>query len=590
MIRAWLLCFLWALGALASAAEPLRPELAFQASASTPDGRTIEVRFVIAGGYYLYRDKFRFAAGPGVRLGQAVFPPGRETEDETFGKVEIYEEDLSIRLPVERDAGGVLPLTLEVTSQGCAAEAGICYPPQTRVIEVELPALPEVSQAPDVAPPLAMADEEADESGRIARLLADAAFGWVLLSFFGFGLLLSLTPCTLPMLPILSGLIVGAGRGGCVSRSRVFALSLAYVLGMAAVYTAAGVVAGLTGTLVSGALQNAWALGAFALIFVALALSMFGVFELRLPSSLQGRMSDEAARLRGGSLPGVAVMGGLSALIVGPCVAAPLAGALLYIGRNGDALLGGLALFCMALGMGVPLLAVGLSAGALLPRAGPWMETVNRVFGWILLACALWIASPLLPAPAQMLGWALLSIVPAVFLSALDPLPCPADGWRRFGKAVGVILLLLGAIQLIGVFSGARDPLRPLAAFGLPAEGSALPFERVRSLDDLERRLAAAGRPAMLDFYADWCVSCKEMERDTFADPRVREKLAGWLLLRADVTANSPDDAALLRRFSLFGPPGIVFFDPAGREVTGVRVVGYQGADEFLKYLVAAEK
>jgi thiol:disulfide interchange protein DsbD len=488
-----------------------------------------------------------------------------------------------------------------VTSQGCAAEAGICYPPQTQTIALDLPALPELAEAPAAPPTIGEAGKsdksaeavesiEADDAERIARLLADAAFGGVLLSFFGFGLLLSLTPCTLPMLPILSSLIVGAGRGGRVSRSRAGALSLAYVLGMAGVYAAAGVAAGLSGTLISGALQNAWALGGFALIFVALSLSMFGVFELRLPAFLQNRVSGEAARLRGGSLPGVALMGGLSALLVGPCVAAPLAGALLYIGRSGDALLGGLALFCMALGMGAPLLAVGVSAGALLPRTGPWMETVNRAFGLILLACALWIAAPLIPVPAQMLGWALLSIVPAVFLSALDPLPRPAGGWRLLGKAVGVVLLILGIIQLIGAWSGARDPLRPLAAWGSPTATDALPFERVRSLAELEQRLTAAGRPAMLDFYADWCVSCKEMERDTFADPRVRQRLAGWLLLRADVTANSPDDAALMARFSLFGPPGIVFFDPAGREVAGVRAVGYQPPGEFLRTLAAAQK
>jgi thiol:disulfide interchange protein DsbD len=283
-------------------------------------------------------------------------------------------------------------------------------------------------------------------------------------------------------------------------------------------------------------------------------------------------------------------MGGLSALLVGPCVAAPLAGALLYIGRTGDALLGGLALFCLALGMGAPLLAVGLSAGALLPRAGPWMVTVNRVFGVILLACALWIVSPLIPVSVQMLGWALLLIVPAIFLRAIDPLPPSAKEWQRLAKAIGVVLLLLGAAMLAGALSGARDPLQPLAAFRQTvgdAAPRALPFERVRSMEELDQRIASAGRPILLDFYADWCVSCKEMERYTFVDPRVREKLSGWRLLQADVTANSPEDNALLARFSLFGPPGIIFFDPAGKELTGVRVVGYQPADEFLRSLAA---
>lgn len=421
-------------------------------------------------------------------------------------------------------------------------------------------------------------------------MLANASSWWVAISFFGFGLLLSLTPCTFPMIPILSGIIVGAGRDGQpVSRGRAFALSLAYVFGMALTHAVAGVAAGLTGTLISAALQNAWVLGGMALIFVVLALSMFGLFELQMPSFLQSRISEESAQLRGGHLPAVALMGALSSLVVGPCVAAPLAGALLYIGGTGDALLGGLALFCLALGMGVPLLAVGLSAGSLLPKAGPWMAAINKVFGVVLLASALWIVSPLIPVVAQMLAWALLLIVPAIYLHALDPLPPQAHGWQRFGKAVGVVMLLTGAAMLVGVLSGARDPLQPLARIGMAggSEVRPLPFERVRSLAELDARIGSAGRPVMLDFYADWCVSCKEMERFTFADPRVRARLSGWLLLQADVTANSAEDKALLAHFKLFGPPGIVFFDPSGREVPGVRVVGFQDADAFLSSLAA---
>jgi thiol:disulfide interchange protein DsbD len=584
MKRAFCFLLFWLLPTIAGAAGLLPPEQAFRPSASALDGQTVEVRFDIADGYYLYRDKFRFAVEPDtLRLGTPALPPGKEKMDDTFGQVEVYYREVAIRLPVERNSSGNLPLVLHVTSQGCA-DLGVCYPPLKQTLSVELFDSPDPSAVP--AAPAA----GNDESGRIAAMLANASSWWVAISFFGFGLLLSLTPCTFPMIPILSGIIVGAGRDGQpVSRGRAFALSLAYVFGMALTHAVAGVAAGLTGTLISAALQNAWVLGGMALIFVVLALSMFGLFELQMPSFLQSRISEESAQLRGGHLPAVALMGALSSLVVGPCVAAPLAGALLYIGGTGDALLGGLALFCLALGMGVPLLAVGLSAGSLLPKAGPWMAAINKVFGVVLLASAVWVVSPLIPVVAQMLAWALLLIVPAIFLHALDPLPPQAHGWQRFGKAVGVVMLLTGAAMLIGVFSGARDPLQPLARIGMAggSEARPLPFERVRSLAELDARIASAGRPVMLDFYADWCVSCKEMERFTFADPRVRARLSGWLLLQADVTANSAEDKALLAHFKLFGPPGIVFFDPSGREVPGVRVVGFQDADAFLSSLAA---
>ena len=584
MKRAFCFALFWLLPTIAGAAGLLPPEQAFRPSASALDGQTVEVRFDIADGYYLYRDKFRFAVEPDtLSLGTPALPPGKEKMDDTFGQVEVYYREVAIRLPVERNSSGNLPLVLHVTSQGCA-DLGVCYPPLKQTLSVELFDSPDPSAVP--AAPAA----GNDESGRIAAMLANASSWWVAISFFGFGLLLSLTPCTFPMIPILSGIIVGAGRDGQpVSRGRAFALSLAYVFGMALTHAVAGVAAGLTGTLISAALQNAWVLGGMALIFVVLALSMFGLFELQMPSFLQSRISEESAQLRGGHLPAVALMGALSSLVVGPCVAAPLAGALLYIGGTGDALLGGLALFCLALGMGVPLLAVGLSAGSLLPKAGPWMAAINKVFGVVLLASALWIVSPLIPVVAQMLAWALLLIVPAIYLHALDPLPPQAHGWQRFGKAVGVVMLLTGAAMLVGVLSGARDPLQPLARIGMAggSEVRPLPFERVRSLAELDARIASAGRPVMLDFYADWCVSCKEMERFTFADPRVRARLSGWLLLQADVTANSAEDKALLAHFKLFGPPGIVFFGPSGREVPGVRVVGFQDADAFLSSLAA---
>jgi len=360
---------------------------------------------------------------------------------------------------------------------------------------------------------------------------------------------------------------------------------------MAVTYAAAGVAAGLSGTLLSAALQNAWVLGAFALVFVVLSFSMFGFYELQLPTALQSKLSEESGHLQGGRGIGVFLMGALSALIVGPCVAAPLAGALLYIGQTGDAVLGGTALFVMALGMGMPLLAVGLAGGSLLPKTGPWMEGVKKAFGVLLLATAVWLVSPVIPPVAQMLAWAALLIIPAIYLHALDPLPPHAKGWHRFWKGIGIVMLLTGAALLIGALAGGRDPLQPLAALrgqAVAAEQKHLPFERITSLTELDARIAAAGKPVMLDFYADWCVSCKEMERFTFTDPAVQAKLAGFTLLQADVTANNADDKALLARFGLFGPPGIMFFDPSGREIKSVRVVGFQEAAVFLKNLQRA--
>jgi thiol:disulfide interchange protein DsbD len=424
----------------------------------------------------------------------------------------------------------------------------------------------------------------------VAQILRERSFWGVIASFFGFGVLLSFTPCVFPMIPILSGIIVGQGHR--VSRGHALLLTSIYVLGMAVTYAAAGVAAGLSGTLLAGALQTPWVLGAFAVLFVALALSMFGVYELQLPTALQSRLSGASNRMRGGTFWGVLAMGVLSALIVGPCVAAPLAGALLYINQTRDAVLGGTGLFAMALGMGVPLLAVGASAGALMPRAGAWMQTVKNFFGVVLLGLAIWIAAPIVPALVQMLLWAGLLICAAIYLHALDPLPHNASGYRKLWKGVGVIALLVGVALLIGALSGGRDILQPLAGLRT-AGGAAEPvqpgprFVKVVSVADLEQKLAQArGRPVMLDFYADWCVSCKEMERFTFTDPKVRARMERMLLLKADVTANAPEDAALLQRFGLFGPPGTIFFDAGGKQLAW-RVVGFQPAEQFAASLDA---
>jgi thiol:disulfide interchange protein DsbD len=389
------------------------------------------------------------------------------------------------------------------------------------------------------------------------------------------------------MVPILSGIIIGAGRP--VTRTKGFTLAAVYVLGMAITYAAAGVAAGLSGAMLSATLQNPWVLGAFAAIFVVLALSMFGFYELQLPATLQSRLSGASNRLPGGQGLGVFAMGVLSALIVGPCVAAPLAGALLYISQSRDVVLGGAALFSMALGMGVPLLAVGASAGALLPKAGAWMESVKRFFGALLLAVAIYLVSPFTPLPLQMFLWGALLVGSAVYLRAVDTLPADAGGVQRFGNVVGLIALVAGGAYLIGAFSGSRDIFQPLA--GLRATGGvetahATPFQRIASVAELDARIRdAAGKPVMLDFYADWCVSCKEMERFTFSYERVKTRFQGMTILQADVTANTAEHGALLKRFRLFGPPGIIFFDRDGREMQGLRVIGFQPAERFAAVL-----
>lgn len=573
------------------AQEFLDPAQAFKPSVRAVDDKTLEVRYTIAKGYYLYREKFRFSVAEpaGVTLGAAQFPAGEQKQDDNFGKVEVYHRQVAVRLPVVRPANagaGPLSLKIKVVAQGCA-EAGLCYPPQAQVLGVELPALgtlAAVSTAEDNR-----ADAGGDGSGLIASKLQTAGFWGNLLFFFVAGLGLALTPCVFPMLPIVSGIVVGQGR--CASRARGFALSAVYVLGMALTYALAGVAAGFTGNLVSSALQNPWVLGSFALVFVVLSGSMFGFYELQLPSALQSKLSEEAGHLQGGRGFAVFVMGALSALIVGPCVAAPLAGALLYIGQTHDAVLGGSALFVMALGMGVPLLVVGASAGALLPRTGAWMESVKKTFGIVLLGTAIWLLSPVLPPLVTMLAWAALLIVPAMYLHALDPLPARSRHFLYFWKGVGVLMLVAGVAILVGAFSGSRDPLQPLAALrggATEAENKALPFERVASLADLEARLQAAKGPVLLDFYADWCVSCKEMEHQTFVDPKVRAEMARFTRLQADVTANSEADQALLQRFKLFGPPGIIFFDAAGQEISGLRVVGFMEAAPFAALLQQA--
>jgi thioredoxin:protein disulfide reductase len=539
--------------------ELLEPEKAFRFSARAVAG-AIQVDFAIADGYYLYRERFGFAA-EGARLGAPELPQGIAHKDEFFGEMQIYRRAASIRIPVQGE--GRVDLT--VRSQGCA-DVGVCYVPMESKATLQL-------AAGDAAPRFSIFASDME----IARLFEGNA-ALVLSGFFVFGLLLTFTPCVLPMIPILSAIIAGEGRE--LTKQRGLALSSSYVLGMALAYAGAGVAAAYSGSLIAAALQSVWVLAAFALIFVALALSMFGLYDLRLPGFLHDRLHSAHQRLRGGQIASVAAMGVLSAVIVSPCVAAPLAGALLYISQTRDVMLGGAALFVMALGMGVPLVAVGVSEGALLPKAGAWMTGVRKFFGVLLLAVAIWIVSPVIPPMAQLLAWSALLIGSGVFLRAVDPLPAGASGWARLWKAAGIVALVAGVSLIVSAFSAKPDGARPAAA--------QLPWTRVASLQELETKLKAPGRPVMLDFYADWCVSCKEMESFTFSDPKVRAELDQMLLLQVDVTAHNEDDKALLKRFSLFGPPGIIFFDADGREIKGLRVIGYQNAGRFLKTLALA--
>jgi thioredoxin:protein disulfide reductase len=609
MTNRWFLITLLLIAGFAPGAEPeiLDPSVAFKFSAKMLSDSELEVTYNIAPGYYLYREKFAFASeSANVKLGAAAIPNGKVKQDEFFGRIESLRDQVRIVIPMSRD-GNASEWRFTASSQGCA-DVGVCFPPHTEEVSFKpdgtiasngggLAALDAAapSAKADVplmpqAKPLISEAANLSETDQIAQIFASKNFWLIVASFFGFGLLLSLTPCVLPMIPILSGLIVGEGAN--VSKGRAFGLSVAYVFGMAITYAVAGVVAGLTGSMISTALQIPWVLGAFAIVFVLLALSMFGVYELQLPASTQSALTARSNRLPGGKFVGVTLMGILSALIVGPCVAAPLAAALGYIGKEGDVVLGGTALFVMALGMGVPLLLVGASAGAILPRAGAWMESVKRFFGVMLLAVAIWLVTPVVPAWAVMLLWAILLIGCAMFLRAIDPLPDQANGYSRLFKGVGVASLVGGVALLIGVLSGAKDPLQPLA--GLTGAqnhaGGELMFQRVKSIEELDQRLAAAnGKYVMLDFYADWCVSCKEMERFTFADAKVQAQLKDMVLLQADVTANGDADKALLKRFGLMGPPGIILFDANGSEIKSFRVIGYQSSDKFLATLAKAQ-
>lgn len=602
-----------------SESEPsdiLTPDQAFQLGLKSLPNNVIRASFTIQLGHYLYRERIQFSLNnPSQGQLEVKLPVGEAKHDPNFGDSQVFHHSFDADIvwhPPANAVGTSVPekIVLNATYQGCS-EKGLCYAPIKKILEVAL-----VPQASTVADNSAAADAaDSDDAG--TRLLKQAHQWQIVLGFFTAGLLLSFTPCVLPMIPILSGIIVGASRQtpsahSPPSRLHGFNLSLAYVLGMAASYTAAGIAAGLSGHLLSNSLQNPWVLSATALLFVILAFSMFGFYDLKLPDTLEEKLINTSNRLKGGHFLAVFGMGILSALIVSPCVAAPLAAALLYIGQTHQVFLGGLALFSLAIGMGVPLLLVGASAGAVLPKTGAWMNQVKSAFGFIMLGMALWMVRTLLPIPVLLGLWGGLLIIPAIYLHALDPLPAHAEAHVRFFKGMGFILLLLGSAMIVGALAGARSPFQPLAGFNAQAAGQqtaaahvgaknsekGLQFEPIQSVEALEakiRTLAAnsdnanpdkkAQRYVMLDFYADWCVSCQELAETTFRDGRVIEALKQTQLLQADVTQNSAQDQQLLEKFGLFGPPAILFFDRQGKEIAAMRVIGYQNPQDFLARL-----
>jgi thioredoxin:protein disulfide reductase len=594
------------LTALARADDFLDPSVAFRFSADEQP-REVDVHFKIADGYYLYRERFQFAVKSGAAtLGPAQLPPGHIKFDPTFQKnVETYRGDLTVRVPVQAASG---PFELAVTSQGCA-DAGICYPPAEHVYRVSGAALKAGGSSAGGTQAATSADAGAPWYERVTSadyaqsLLQGDSFAATVGLYFLAGLVLSLLPCSYPMIPIVSAIIVG--QGDKATQARSFALSLSYVIGMSLVYTVLGIAAALAGQSLGAWLQNPWVLGAFGVLLTAFALTLIAGVDLVLPQRWQDRVSEASSRRSGGTFAAVAVMGALSALVVGACMTAPLFAVLAFIAHTGNAVLGGVALFSMGLGLGVPLLVIGLGAGVLLPRAGAWMEAVKVFFGVALLAAALWIVWPVLSSTAEMLLAALWLLLAAAGLGLFTPNTGGPSIWRRLGRGVGAALAIWAAAMLVGLAAGSSDPVRPLAvlaartggetaaangssvgagangANGAPAAQMA--FAPIQSTTQLDALLKTEGRPAMLDFYADWCVSCKEMERFTFSDKRVQARLAQLHLLRADVTANNPDDQTLLKRFGLFGPPGIIFFDRTGKEV--LRVVGYEPADTFLRRL-----
>ncbi|MCP8687453.1 protein-disulfide reductase DsbD [Marinobacterium sedimentorum] len=599
----------------AAAEGPLQVDEAFRLDVEPLGDGRVKLLWTIAPDYYLYRDRMDFSSTTQrSEVVQRINAPALEKDDPLFGKVWVYHEFAEVELQLASQAGATTDDTLAVTYQGCW-EGGICYPPVTQGIEVKAIAIlanadsstdgqaSNTGAAPATTsyitgnvsnaaasrvPNTAALDGPVSEQDRFADLLRNASLTVTLGAFFLAGLALAFTPCVFPMIPIISSII--AGHGARMTTGRAFSLSLVYVLAVAATYTLAGVLAGLFGANIQAGFQNPWIVSVFAGIFVLLALSMFGFYELQLPASWQSRLARASNRGKPGSLRGVALMGLLSALIVGPCMAAPLAGALIYIGQTGDPVLGGLGLFFLSLGMGVPLLLIGASAGKLLPRAGAWMASVKAGFGVLLLLMAIWMLDRIIADQLTMALTAIVLVVSAVYMNALDRLPDVNGGWHRLWKGVGLVLLVYGVALMVGLFSGSRSLVYPLQGLsgGPSVAAQALPFQKVTSKAQLEPLLEQArrkGQPVMLDFFAEWCVSCYELEYVTFNDAGVRQALSGYQLIKVDVTANDAAAQVLNREYGVIGPPALLFYGADGTLLPQLTVVGVMDADDFVRHV-----
>lgn len=586
--------------------EVIPVEKAYQLSAKVGGPQELRLNWKIAQGTYLYQEKIKLKIkqSDGITLGKYQLPPAKIKKnalrtDGTTGDLPVYYHRLHIPVPLIRTNSSATTITLEVSYQGCA-DFGFCYPPQRKQLRLDLPPFDgKIPASPSAASPNPeLTVDQAGPASELDSLITILRGGnyWLIIGVFLLaGLGLALTPCIFPMIPILSGIIIGQGKE--ITTAKAFTISLVYVLAMAIVYTIAGVLAGLFGENLQAVFQNPWILSIFAGLFVLLALSMFGFYDLQLPSALQNRLTEISNKQQGGTLIGAAIMGALSALIVGPCVAPALAAAILVIGQSGDPVLGGVALFALSMGMGAPILAFGTSSGKLLPKVGSWMDIVKSVFGIAMLAVAIIMLERIIPATLSMVLWGTLLVVSAIYMGALHELPVEASGWQRLWKGLGVVLMIYGALMLVGAAAGGKDtvqPLRGINMFSGAAEQLHLNFKPIKSEADLERELKIASsqnRPVMLDFYADWCVTCKEMERYTFSDPGVIKALEGFVLLQADVTANDEIDKRLLQgRFGMPGPPSIMFFDGNGRERKKLRVVGFVPADEFAIHVQQAAR